>query len=118
LNGRIHVSSAVGEKRGSEIVNLLLSSVSSVVNFSKEVLTFIVVSELLKPQGQDSPVNDEKDGKKANIINTEPFVGTLCCDGCCAGKNSRDGTGKSSNYSIVTGAAASRTPKAGKDQHI
>lgn len=84
-----------------ELAQYLLLSVSSVVDFSKKVLAFIVVSELLKVQGQDSPVNNEEDGKKTNIVNSEPLIGTIRGNGGCAGKNGRDGTRKSGNDSVL-----------------
>jgi hypothetical protein len=89
------------QKPGRKNVKRLFLARSSVVNFSKEVLRLIVVSELLKPQGEDSPMNNEKNTQKTNVINTEPFAGTIGGNGGSAGHDDGHDSGKASKSSLL-----------------
>ena len=49
---------------------------SRVVNFSKEVLFFVVRSVLTQPKVKDEPVANEHNTQETNIVNTIPFAGS------------------------------------------
>ena len=62
---------------------------SSVVNLSEEISIIILsgISVLSQPQAQDEVVTGEKDGKKTQVIDSEPLVGSLGGDGGGGGKD-------------------------------
>ena len=68
---------------------------SSVINLTKEISIIILssITILSQPKRQDEVMSGEKDGKKTQIINTEPFVGSL---GSHGGRGGEDGGHKSS----------------------
>jgi hypothetical protein len=65
-----------------------------VVDFSEEVLLFIGVTELLKPQAQDGPMDNEKNTQKTKVINTEPFSSSI---GGHSGGGNQSGRDESGN---------------------
>ena len=104
LVSTIEIQKAWACKRGSLMKSqkvCLFLSIASVVDFTKEVLGFIILSELLQPQSQDSPVNNKEDGQQTNVINTEPFTSSLCGNSGSAGKNCRNSSSKSGNDSSL-----------------
>jgi hypothetical protein len=82
-------------------VNCLFLARSSVINFTEKVFTLVVVTELLEPQSQDSPVNDEEDSQKTGVVNTEPFTGTISGKSDGGKKGGRDESSKSSEDSLL-----------------
>ncbi len=62
---------------------------SSVVNLSEEISIIILgsISVLSQPQAQDEEVTGEKDGKKTDVVNSEPLVGSLGGHGGGGGKD-------------------------------
>jgi hypothetical protein len=80
---------------------LFLVAVSSVVDFTEKIFFFIIFSKLLKPESQDSPVDNEKDTKETNIINTKPFAGTVSGNSSAGRKNDRHDSSNTSNNSSL-----------------
>ena len=74
---------------------LFMNLPSSVINLSEEISIIILssITILSQPKRQDEVMSSEKDGKKTQIINTEPFVGSL---GGHGGRRGEDGGHKSS----------------------
>ena len=67
---------------------------SSVINLSEEIGIIILgsISILSQPKTQDEVVTNEKNGKDTDVINTEPFVGSLCGQSGGGGEDGRDGS--------------------------
>jgi hypothetical protein len=89
------------QKSGRKNEERLFLASSSVVNFSEKILFLVVVSELLKPQGKDGPVDNEKNTQKTNVIDTEPFAGTIGGNGSSAGHDDGHESGKASKSSLL-----------------
>jgi hypothetical protein len=62
---------------------------SSVINLSKEISIIILsgLSILSQPKAQDEVVTSEKDGEETQVVNSEPFIGSLGGDGGGGGKD-------------------------------
>ena len=67
---------------------------SSVINLSEEIGIIILgsITILSQPKTQDGEVTKEQNSEDTDIVNTEPFVGTLSGQGGWWGENCRDGS--------------------------
>ncbi len=75
---------------------------SSVVDLTEEVSIIILggITVLSQPQTKDEEVSGEENGKQTDIVNTEPFIGTLGGNGGRGGKDGGQESGGDGGYSL------------------
>jgi hypothetical protein len=68
---------------------------SSVINLSEEIsiIIFGSISVLSQPKTQDEVMSNEENGKHADIVNSEPLVGSLGGESGGGGEDGGDGSG-------------------------
>ena len=74
--------------------------VAGVVDLAEEVLGLIGITVLSEPEGEDGEVANEKDGKDTEVVNAEPFVGTLGGNGGSGGEDGGHEPGGDGGYGL------------------
>lgn len=77
--------------------------VSCVVNLTKEILILTGISIRSKPEGKNSQMTNKENRKKTQIINSEPFIGTLGSNSSRTSEDGRGSTGNGSHDSLRSG---------------